>query len=104
MVGYYEFWCFRDSAEACTSVSPIDEDLLGAHSDVFRYCEKVRAAQSRSDYWVPLDLRLGGAAWDSEERTQAVLRQFGELLVEWPDIVEGARQLRQAGLRLSLPV
>jgi len=73
-------------------------------SDVFRYCEKVKAAESRGDYWVPLDLRLGGAAWDSEERTQAVLRQFGELLVEWSDIVEGARQLRQAGLRLSLPV
>ena len=73
-------------------------------SDVFRYCEKVRAAESQPDYWVPLDLRLGGAALDSEERTRIALRQFGELLVEWPDIVEGARQLRKGGMRLSHPV
>jgi hypothetical protein len=72
--------------------------------DVFRYCEKVKAAETKLDYWVPLDLRLGGAAMDSEERTRAALRQFGELLVEWPDIVEGAKQLRKDGVRLSLPV
>ena len=73
-------------------------------SDVFRFCEKVKAAESQPDYWVPLDLRLGGATLNSQERTRVVLRQFGELLVAWPDIVEGARQLRQGGIRLSLPV
>lgn len=73
-------------------------------SDVFRYCQKIKAAEGKPDYWVPLDLRLRGTSWDSGERTSAALRQFGELLVEWPEIVAGARQLRENGIRLSLPV
>jgi hypothetical protein len=72
--------------------------------DVFGYCEKVKAAQYQQDYWVPLDLRLNRSTLKSEERTRTVLRQFGELLVEWPAIVKGAMQLRQAGIRLSVPL
>ena len=72
--------------------------------DVFRYCEKLRTAENQPDYWVPLELRLADGTLKPKARTRAVLRGFGELLVEWPEIVKRARSLREDGVRLSVPV
>ena len=72
--------------------------------DVFRYCEKLRMSENQPDYWVPLELRLGDGTLKPKARTRAVLRGFGELLIEWPEIVKRARLLRKDGVRLSVPV
>ena len=52
---------------------------------------------------VGLEVRWG--TFDSPEtRASSFLREFGELLVEWPEIVEAARLLRKDGVRISIPI
>jgi hypothetical protein len=75
----------------------------GYARDLLRYCEKMRLAEQRTDYWVPLDLRIDNRLIKPEERTRELLRKFGRLLVEWPDIVAEGKVLRKDGIRISRP-
>jgi hypothetical protein len=73
-------------------------------SDMIRFCEKTKAAESRDDYWLPLDLRAADGPGGAETRMRRVLKDFGELLVQWPAMVEAARSLRAGGVRVSVDV
>ena len=71
--------------------------------DVARYFAKLKTAETREDYWIPLDMfSIDGSG--AEGRIRRALRQFGELLDAWPSIVEAAKALRRNGLRVSRPV
>lgn len=71
--------------------------------DVARYFTKLKTAEAREDYWIPLDVfSIDGSG--TEGRVRQALRQFGELLDAWPAIVEAAKTLRRNGLRISRPV
>lgn len=84
------------------------ESLAGAGglyaADVARFFEKLRAAERREDYWVPLDLWSIDGAESAVRRLRENLTDFGRLLDGWPTIYEAAKSLRQNGVRLSLPV
>jgi hypothetical protein len=67
----------------------------------------LREALPRPDWAAPVDLRAAFGLDPARERFRGLVRQFGELLRVWPDLVEAARDLRGRGLApaagLSLP-
>jgi hypothetical protein len=71
--------------------------------DVTRYFAKLKTAEAKKNYWMPLDMfSIDGSG--GEGRVRRALKQFGELLDAWPSIVEAAKTLRCSGLRVSRPV
>ena len=73
-------------------------------NDVTLYFNKLRVAQLNEEYWLPLDLRSIDGIKGAESRTRQSLREFGELLETWPAIIQASRSLRNAGVRLSIPL
>jgi hypothetical protein len=73
-------------------------------ADVAGYFEKLRMAESREDYWIPLDLWSRDGAASAVRKLRENLTDFGRLLKVWPAVFEAAKLLRRDGLRLSLPV
>lgn len=72
-------------------------------ADVIHYFEKVKTAEAREDYWLPLDMfSFDGSG--TTARVRKAFGQYGKLLDAWPSIVEGAKALRSEGVRLSRPV
>lgn len=64
-------------------------------AELARYAELLREAEKRPDYLLPLDLvTLAGDAAGAKLLLQRVLRQFGELSIAWPAMMDAARDLR----------
>lgn len=72
--------------------------------DVARFFDKANKAESTEHYWIPLDLWSTDGPAAAEGRTRQTLKRFGSLLEQWPSIVNGAKILRENGVRISVPV
>jgi hypothetical protein len=68
--------------------------------DLEQYQEVLRANMERSQP-VTIVERPNDTPEAARAAFQAYLREFGHLLCAWPDLVEGARELRQRGRRLA---
>ncbi len=87
------------------------EDLLRIYSespdhwaaDVRAHIDSVIDALTTPGGLVPIDLRSGRSPDEAMELCRAMVREYGELLVWWPAIVEAARGLREAGLGMLPP-
>jgi hypothetical protein len=73
-------------------------------NDVKRFFDKLKKAEESAHYWIPLDLWGVDGFVAGEPRLRRTLDQFGTLLEYWPAIVNGARLLRDRGIRVSVPV
>jgi hypothetical protein len=87
------------------------EGLLGEYGgqppfwaeDVGRLLAALREALPQPDWAAPTDLRAAFSAGRARELFRCLVRQFGELLRVWPDLVEAARDLRAYGNRPAVP-
>jgi hypothetical protein len=70
--------------------------------DVRGLLAAVREALPRPDV-TPADLRAAFGRERAPEVFRGLVRQFGELLRVWPDLVEAARDLRAGGVRPAVP-
>jgi hypothetical protein len=73
-------------------------------NDVMRFFDKLKKAEESAQYWIPLDLWGVDGFVAAEPRLRRTLDQFGTLLEYWPTLVNGARLLRDCGIRVSVPV
>ena len=73
-------------------------------NDVKGFFDKLKKAEEGAHYWIPLDLCGVDGFVAAEPRLQRTLTQFGTLIEHWPAIVDGARLLRDRGIRVSVPV
>jgi hypothetical protein len=62
---------------------------------------EIRQAAIRAEFTVPCDLAALFSSEQLHEATQRLLRQFGELLYWWPEIVKATRNLADGGVRLG---
>lgn len=101
--------CLRDSNQRFEKIL-MERAMRGSicntayANDVTLYFNKLQMAQSNAEYWLPLDLRSIDGIKGVESRTRQSLREFGELLETWPAIMQASRILRDAGIRLSIPL
>ncbi len=72
--------------------------------DVKEYLAEWRTSLLKPDYIVPRDLREARGLEQARESSRQLMSQFGTLLLNWPDIVQLAHQLRARGERLAKPV
>jgi FkbH-like protein len=72
--------------------------------DVRRYLDLLAQALTRPDYLTPLDLLDGRSPEDARELSRELVRQFGELLCWWPEMVDLARAWRADGHPLAVSV
>jgi hypothetical protein len=87
------------------------EALLGEHGgqppcwaeDVRRLLAALREALPQPGWAAPTDLRNVVGAAQAPELFRRLVRQFGDLLRVWPDLVEAARDLRACGGRPAVP-
>jgi hypothetical protein len=73
--------------------------------DLEAYMSLRREAMTVEDFAVPSDLACPD--WSRTEvlaHTQEIIRQYGELLLAWPDMTEAAKQLKAQGVRLAREV
>ncbi len=73
-------------------------------NDVKVFFDKLKTAEEGAHYWIPLDLCGVDGFVAAEPRLRRTLTQFGTLLEHWPAIVDGAKLLRDRGIRVSVPV
>lgn len=74
-------------------------------ADIAACAQEAREALQHPDAIVPFDLTAAGRSRsDVLTITRGLIKRFGELLCAWPHIVSTARELRQAGVRLSQPL
>ncbi len=71
--------------------------------DVRGLLAALREALPRPDWAAPTDLSAAFGRERAPELFRGLVRQFGELLRVWPDLVEAARDLRAGGVRLAVP-
>ena len=62
---------------------------------------EIRSATIRADFAVPCDLRGLLSLESIHNATQQLVRQFGELLCWWPEVVKASRSLAEGGVRLG---
>lgn len=62
---------------------------------------EIRRATIRTDFGVPCDLAAIFRAEHIHGVMQQLIRQFGELLCWWPEIVQASRNLANGGIRLG---
>ncbi|WP_189960077.1 phosphopantetheine-binding protein, partial [Streptomyces alanosinicus] len=81
---------------------------LAAHSgppswrrDLKEYIALRARSMDESGFAVPLDLAVDKGADRARELSRLFLRDFGELLMAWPDIVTAAGELAERGHRLG---
>jgi hypothetical protein len=75
------------------------------NDDLARYLTAARSTLRTMAAVVPSDLeRAGMDGADAIEFGQRLVRRDGELLSCWPAVVDGARQLRERGVRVAVPV
>jgi len=57
------------------------------------YVDRVRVAQAKADYWVPLDI-LGEMPLErARTHTQQLIGDFGRLLLGWAELVSATQEL-----------
>ncbi len=67
-------------------------------TDVEDYLLNARASLQQEDFDIPHDLKKGRTSAESRILMQELFRRYGQLLQEWPAIVEATRELRAAGV------
>ena len=66
-----------------------------------KYLAILRESLPKPEYFVPLDLMDLGSEEELRHLVQRLVRQFGELLEVWPDIVKSAKELHDKEVRLT---
>lgn len=66
-----------------------------------KYLHVVRAALTRNEYIIPRDLAALHGPEHARRLSQQIVRQYGELLEAWPDLVRAAQRLRSEGTTLG---
>ena len=66
-----------------------------------KYLAILRESLPKPEYFVPLDLMDLGSEEEVRRLVQRLVRQFGELLEVWPDIVKVTKELYDKGVRLT---
>ena len=61
----------------------------------------MRESLPKPDYFVPLDLIDLGSEQEVRRLVKQLVRQFGELLEVWPDVVKETKELRDKGITLT---
>jgi hypothetical protein len=69
--------------------------------DVRRYLRLSREEMVRDEFGIPCDIPLQANAHRASLTFQRLTLAFGELLRQWPDIVQVAKELRARGQRLA---
>ena len=71
--------------------------------DVEQYLDALTADVTSANCVVPIDLDISSTE-DTRRGLQAVVRQFGELIWWWPEVVQATRALKARGVELAVPV
>ena len=66
-----------------------------------KYLAILRESLPKPDYFVPLDLIDLGSEQEVRRLVKQLVRQFGELLEVWPDVVKETKELRDKGITLT---
>ena len=66
-----------------------------------KYLAILRESLPKPEYFVPLDLMDLGSEEEVRRLVQRLVRQFGEFLEAWPDIVKTAKELHDKEVRLT---
>jgi hypothetical protein len=72
--------------------------------DCEHYLEAYERWVAKAPVLLPYDLCEGRSTEEARALPQQLVRQFGELLVHWPDILKAAITLRARGIRLAIAV
>jgi hypothetical protein len=72
--------------------------------DIREWHSQMATLLAEPSNFVPVELRERYPADIAQAKTKSLVKKTGQLLCEWPDIVEAARELKQRGLRLAVPV
>ncbi len=108
----FEHYVLEQHVRATRGFAAAAEAALDAHEsepafwadDVRRYLDLLAQALTRPDYLTPLDLLDGRSPEDARALSRELVRQFGELLCWWPDMVDLARAWRADGHPLAVSV
>ena len=73
-------------------------------SELRRYLDLYREALAREDYGIAAEAQTGPDSTHRAALTRQRVREFGELLIAWPQLWEAARQLRAQGETMELPL
>ena len=69
-----------------------------------KYLAILRESLPKPEYFIPLDLMDLGSEEEVRRLVQRLVRQFGEFLEAWPDIVKATKELHDKGVRLTRAV
>jgi hypothetical protein len=72
--------------------------------DVEDFIVHTRQALEHEDFDIPLELKAQRADTENRQLMQRLLASYGELLQDWPDMVEAARALREEGRVFSTEI
>lgn len=70
--------------------------------DVENLLVNTRESLTAEDFDIPHDLKTGRTSAENRLFMQQLFARYGQLLQEWPSIVEATHELRDAGIRLAL--
>jgi hypothetical protein len=68
------------------------------------YRQRIGQALGSGEYFLPRDIAEAGTPEEILKAAQCLVLRFGQVLREWPAIVEAAKMLRGRGVRLAQPV
>ncbi len=69
--------------------------------DVEHLLLNARESLTEEDFDIPHDLKTGRTSVENRLFMQTLIARYGQLLQEWPSIVDATRELRSAGLGLT---
>lgn len=72
-------------------------------SDVENLLRNARESLTEEDFDIPHDLKTGRTSAENRRFMQELFARYGQLLQEWPSIVEATRELSATGIRLAVP-
>ena len=72
-------------------------------ADVEDFLLNARESLQQEDFDIPHDLKTGRTSAENRVFMQELFRRYGQLLQEWPSIVEATRELRASGVGLTAP-
>jgi hypothetical protein len=70
-------------------------------NDVRSWLDRRARAWANSESLSPSDVPCGVTASDGWAITKTIMRQYAEVLLEWPEIISATRHLREKGIRVS---
>jgi len=71
--------------------------------DVEHLLLNARESLAEEDFDIPHDLKTGRTSAENRIFMQELFSRYGQLLQEWPAIVEATRELQTAGVNLAVP-